>query len=241
MKYIFGREINVLSFRSFVLRNLTEEKKEFDKNWSVLNNMDHDEIVEFVGNRRGFYSRFFLLRNADFAIGSYPGILIVTILLSIFLVIGLHLLLTQTKFGISLRATVENPELAQVMGINTERIIAFSWFLTGGFAGLAGSLLPLWLQGHPGVGFQLLLSVFAASILGGLRSIYGAMIGAIIVGLAEILGSVALANVLGTWIVAYSLLIPLTVMSVILLILPEGISGYIEEYRSARLAREEAE
>ena len=195
--------------------------------------------VEDISSRAGIFSMSFILRESDFAVMDLPGILFVSILLSIFLIVGLHLLLTYTKFGISMRATVENPELAQIMGINTEFIIAISWLLTGGLAGLAGSLLPLWLQGTPQVGFLLLISIFAASILGGIRSIYGAMIGALIVGLTEVLGTVALARVFGPAIPAYRLLIPLTIMSVILLIAPTGIVGLIDKYKSARMAREE--
>lgn len=195
--------------------------------------------VEDISSRAGIFSMSFILRESDFAVMDLPGILIVSILLSIFLIVGLHLLLTYTKFGISMRATVENPELAKIMGINTEFIIAISWLLTGGLAGLAGSLLPMWLQGTPQIGFLLLISVFAASILGGIRSIYGAMIGALIVGMTEVLGTVALARVFGPAIPAYRLLIPLTIMSVILLIAPTGIVGLIDKYKSARMAREE--
>jgi branched-chain amino acid transport system permease protein len=194
--------------------------------------------VDDINQRSGQFSRYFLLRGEDFSLGGLPGILYVSTLVSIFLVVGLHLLLTRTKFGISLRATVENPELAQIMGINTEMVIGISWLLTGGLAGLAGSLLPLWLQGHPSVGFQLLIGVFAASILGGIRNIYGAMVGALLVGLAEVLGTVALSGLLGVWVAAYRLLIPLSVMSVILLFLPEGITGLIDDLQNRRAARE---
>lgn len=197
--------------------------------------------VDDIYKRTGQFSRYFLLRINDFSVGKIPGILIVTTLVSIFLVVGLHLLLTKTKFGISLRATVENPELAAIMGINTEMIIGMSWLLTGGLAGLAGSLLPIWLQGHPSVGFQLLIGVFAASILGGIRNIYGAMIGAVLIGLSEVLGTFALGSIFGPWVAAYRLIIPITVMSVILLIIPEGITGLIDDYQSRRAAREVVE
>jgi len=195
--------------------------------------------VEDISARTGLFARFFILREVDFSFMDLPGVLIVSTLLSIFLVVGLHLLLTQTKFGISMRATVENPELAKIMGINTELIIAISWFITGALAGLAGSLLPLWIQGSPLTGFYLLISVFAASILGGIRSIYGAILGAFIVGFTEVFGTVALARLVGSpAIAAYRLLIPLTIMAVILMIIPTGITGLIEEYKGARLARE---
>jgi len=194
--------------------------------------------VEDIDNRTGQFARFFILRSVDFDFLGLPGVLIITTMVSIFLIVGIHLLLTQTKFGISMRATVENPELAEIMGINTQLVIALSWLITGALAGLAGSLLPLWLQGTPQVGFYLLISVFAASILGGIRSIYGAMIGAFIVGFTEVFGTVGLARLFGPDLAAYRLLIPLTIMAVILMIIPTGLSGLIEDYRSKRLARE---
>ena len=194
--------------------------------------------VEDISERTGEFARFFVLRDTDFDFIGLPGVLIVTTLISIFLIVGIHLLLTQTKFGISMRATVENVELAEIMGINTQLIIAISWLLTGALAGLAGSLLPLWLQGSPVVGFYLLISVFAASILGGIQSIYGAMLGAIIVGFTEVFGTVVLGRLFGPALAAYRLLIPLIIMAVILMIIPSGLSGLIEEYQSARLARE---
>ncbi|MFQ5820757.1 MAG: branched-chain amino acid ABC transporter permease [Candidatus Heimdallarchaeota archaeon] len=198
--------------------------------------------VEDISERTGIFARYFILREVDFTIMDLPGILIVSTLVSIFLIVGLHLLLTQTKLGISLRATVENPELAEIMGINTELIIAFSWLLTGALAGLAGSILPLWLQATPLTGFYILMSVFAASILGGIRNIYGVMLGAVIVGFTEVYGTVGLARLFGTpAIAAYRLLIPLTIMAVILMVIPTGVSGLIEDYQSTRLAREVAE
>ncbi|MFQ6123531.1 MAG: branched-chain amino acid ABC transporter permease [Candidatus Heimdallarchaeota archaeon] len=194
--------------------------------------------VEDISERADVFARYFVLRGADFSLMNLPGILIVSTLLSIFLIVGLHLLLTQTKFGISMRATVENPELAEIMGINTEFIIAISWLLTGALAGLAGSLLPMWLQATPLTGFYVLISVFAASILGGIRNIYGAIVGAMIVGLTEVFGTVILGRLFGPALAAYRLLIPLTIMVVILMFIPTGITGLIEEYQSARLARE---
>ena len=194
--------------------------------------------AETITSIIGEHAYGFQLRNEDFELFGLPGILIVLTLLVIFLILGLHYLLTQTKFGISMRATVENPELAQTMGINTEKIIAISWFLTGGFAGLAGCLLPIWIQGNVTTGTRILLSVMAASILGGIRSIYGAVIGGLIVGLTEVFGTVALSRVFGPSLASYRLLIPLIIMAVILMIAPEGITGVIDDLQSRRVAKE---
>ncbi len=185
--------------------------------------------ADYISRATGVFSRAFLMRKEDFNLFGLPGALIVSSILVATLITTLHLMLTRTKFGIAMRATVENPALAEMMGINTEKVTAISWFLTGGLAGLAGALLPLWFQGYPEIGNQLIVSVFASSVLGGLSSIYGAMIGGYIVGLTEVLGTKMLASLIGAWITAYRLLIPLTVLSIVLLIAPRGISGIIED------------
>ncbi|HID09396.1 TPA: branched-chain amino acid ABC transporter permease, partial [Candidatus Micrarchaeota archaeon] len=97
--------------------------------------------------------------------------------------------------------------------------------LAGALAGLAGAFMALWYVGNTWVGSNRLPSIFAASILGGLSSIYGAVAGGLIMGLAEVLGTVALAHTVGTWIAPYRPLIPLAVMATMLLVAPQGIAG----------------
>jgi branched-chain amino acid transport system permease protein len=141
------------------------------------------------------------------------------------IVISLHVLLTKTKFGIAMRATIENPDLAQAVGVNADLVYKVSWFFAGGLAGLAGSLLPLRFIGNPDTGVYLLISVFAASIAGGVYSIYGGLIGGYIVGIAEVLVTSNLALMFGSWVVPYRPAIPLLTMIVILLLAPRGITG----------------
>jgi branched-chain amino acid transport system permease protein len=69
------------------------------------------------------------------------------------------------------------------------------------------------------------VSIFAASIVGGLSSIYGAMAGGLVIGLAEILGTAELASILGSWVIPYRPAIPLAAMSVTLLFAPQGLTG----------------
>jgi len=138
-------------------------------------------------------------------------------------------------FGLVMRATVEDSELASMMGINVEKVNAIAWFLTGGLAGMAGSLMPLWFLGNPAVGGLLITSVFAGSILGGISSIYGAIIGGYIDGLSETIGVVMLSSILGPWVSAYRLLIPLVILSMVLMIFPRGITGFIEDWLDKRI------
>lgn len=193
--------------------------------------------ADWIRTVTGVYSRIFLLRHADLKIAGLPGVLVTSTALIISLITIIHLILTKTKFGIAMRATVENPALASMFGINVEFVSTVSWAITGGLAGLAGSLFPLWFQSAPGTGNMLMTSVFAASVLGGIQSIYGAMIGGYVVGLGEVLGTSLLSRILGPWVAAYRTLIPLTILSIVLLISPQGILGLIETIQLKRATR----
>jgi branched-chain amino acid transport system permease protein len=170
-------------------------------------------------------SRVFNLRGYDLKIGEYSAIFPISLILSISLIIILHLLLTKTKFGISMRATIENPSLASVMGINTDLVYSTSWFIAGSLAGIAGCLLPIRFIGNPDTGTTMIASIFAASIVGGLLNIYGAILGGYLIGLTEVLGTNYLAMWFGSWIIPYRPIIPLIAMVITLLLAPKGLSS----------------
>ena len=191
--------------------------------------------ADYVRNVLGIYSRGFMLRVNDFRVGEFPGVLLVSTTLILVIIVSLHLVLTRTQFGIAMRATVENAPLAAVLGINVKKISIVSWMITGGLAGLAGTFLPLWFSSGPGSGGMLSTSIFAASVVGGLSSIYGAMIGGYVISLLEVWGSYLLMRQLGLWAGAYRMLIPLTLMSLILMYEPGGIVSMIEKLRERYL------
>jgi branched-chain amino acid transport system permease protein len=171
------------------------------------------------------YAMNFLLKDADFSFAGFPGIFIVSITLSIGSVLALRYLLTQTKMGVAMRATAEDPELASVLGINIERIQVFSWFLTGGLACLSGAMIPLWFQSTPQTGAALITSIMAGSLLGGFTNIYGAVIGGATVGLSEIILTFWGQSFIGTWIGEYRPLVPMAFLVAVLLFEPEGLEG----------------
>jgi len=191
--------------------------------------------ADYVRNVLGIYSRAFMLRVNDFRVGEFPGVLLVSTSLILVVIVSLHIVLTRTQFGIAMRATVENAPLAAVLGINVKRISIVSWVITGGLAGLAGTFLPLWFSSGPGSGGMLSTSIFAASVVGGLSSIYGAMIGGYVISLLEVWGSYLLMRQLGLWAGAYRMLIPLTLMSLILMYEPGGIVAMIEKLQERYL------
>ena len=100
-----------------------------------------------------------------------------------------HYLLTYTKMGKAMRAMSDSPELAQLTGINTEGVIKATWAIGGSLAAAAGVLLAMDTQVETMMGFKLLLPVFAATILGGIGRPYGAVVGGLVIGLAEELSS----------------------------------------------------
>lgn len=96
-----------------------------------------------------------------------------------------YFLLFRTKLGKAMRAMADNPDLALVSGINTDRIIVWTWAIGGALMAVAGVLLALQANLKPELGFQLLLPLFAAAILGGLGKPQGAFIGAMVVGVTQ--------------------------------------------------------
>jgi len=170
-------------------------------------------------------TRLFILKSYDFQVFDQPGIVFIAPLIAMAMVISLYLFLNKTKFGIAMRAAIENPSLAGVVGINVNLTYAVSWFISGGLAGISGTLMPLWLMCNPDLGMRLIVSIFAASIVGGLTNIYGAFIGGLLIGFAEVLGTGYLSIIVGSWIIPYRPIIPLVMMSLTLLFAPKGLTG----------------
>lgn len=172
-----------------------------------------------------YQSESFTLISADFHVLGYQGLLIVLPVFIVLMTLSLYLFLNRTKFGRAMRASVENPNLASILGVNTGRVFKFSWFLAGGLAGIAGSFLVLWLPGNPSVGSQIIIAIFASSIVGGLTNIYGAVLGGLIVGGTEILITTFVSASIGNWFLTYQQGIPLVVMMAALLLFPQGIAA----------------
>ena len=143
---------------------------------------------------------------------------VATLAITLAIMVALHLVLSRTTFGFSLRAVAENPGLAQVNGINLQRMIVTVWVLGGGLAALAGVLYGLTNQITPVIGRDLVLPIFAATIVGGIGSIYGALLGGFIVGLAANLALMVLPS-------GYSPSVPFLIILAVLLIRPNGLFG----------------
>lgn len=128
------------------------------------------------------------------------------------------ILLERTRMGKAMRATANNPDLAQVRGINTERVIAATWILGAALAAAGGVMYGLASQIRPEMGWTLLLPMFAGAILGGIGNPIGAVVGAIIIGVAQQVSASFLNPAYGP-AVAFVLLV------IVLVIRPTGLFG----------------
>ncbi|MES0884887.1 branched-chain amino acid ABC transporter permease [Roseibium sp. SCP14] len=101
----------------------------------------------------------------------------------------LHYFLTATRTGRSMRAVADDPELAEVSGLDTAKVVRWTWIIGAALAAIAGAFAALNTSAHPNLGWNLLLPMFAAAILGGIGKPMGAMAGGFIIGTAEELSS----------------------------------------------------
>ncbi len=163
------------------------------------------------------------------------------ILVGVAAMFSLHLLLHHTTLGKAMRASSDNPELAQASGIATEKIITRVWFIAIAFASIGGILIGLETYILPYMGFAIIVPVFCATILGGIGNPYGAMVGALVLGFAENFGLYinfgAILNLGGILGFSKELFIPtgykpaisFIILILVLLIRPRGILGRKKE------------
>ena len=137
---------------------------------------------------------------------------------ALILMLILHLVLSRTTFGYALRAVAENPSLAQVNGVNLARTIMYVWLIGGALAAVAGVFYGLSHQLIPVMGRDLVLPIFAATIVGGIGSVYGAVVGGFIVGIAANLALVVLPS-------GYTPSVPFLLIIVVLMLRPHGLFG----------------
>jgi neutral amino acid transport system permease protein len=101
----------------------------------------------------------------------------------------LHWVLQYTKVGKAMRAVADDIDLARVTGINVDRVILWTWILSAGLTGLAGSMLGLLEKINPNMGWFMILPLFASVILGGIGNPYGAIVGAFVIAVAQEVGA----------------------------------------------------
>ncbi|UZF91118.1 branched-chain amino acid ABC transporter permease [Bosea sp. NBC_00550] len=185
---------------------------------SIALNLVLENIVRFIfGNDMRGYDLPIArdLRFGELRIGPQQ---LQSLLLAVLIMAAMFAFLRYTRFGKAMRAVADNPDLARLKGIDPARIAIVTIFLGAGLTGMGGVLIGLDTSIDPLTGYRVLLSVFAASVLGGLGSIPGAVLGALMLGVAEELALLAVPATYRTAVGFVAILLMLTFR-------PRGILG----------------
>jgi branched-chain amino acid transport system permease protein len=142
----------------------------------------------------------------------------ITIAVSAAAMLAMWVLLTRMPMGRAMRAVADNPALAQVRGIESHRVIRWTWFIAGMLLAVGGVLIGMDRALEPPMGSNYLISVFAAAILGGLGSPLGAFAGALVIGVVSECSTLVVAP-------NYRIGVPLVAIAVILIFRPQGLFG----------------
>ncbi|KIL35766.1 ABC transporter permease [Cohnella kolymensis] len=162
-----------------------------------------------------------VIQIKTYSIGSvtFSTIQILIVTLSIIAMIALHLFVHKTKIGTAMRATSISITNASLMGINTNFIIMLTFAIGSALAAAAGILVGIYYDAvYPTMGYTAGLKAFTAAVLGGIGSIPGAMVGGLLLGVTENLGSAYIASKFQD-IIAFAILI------LVLIVRPTGILG----------------
>ncbi len=155
-----------------------------------------------------------VINIGDFVLSTSDAIMFVV---SAAALVILAFIIQKTKFGRAMRAVSFDRDTAQLMGINSTKVIQITFIISGVLAGIAGVFLGIKYTLYPTLG-SLVVKGFIASVIGGLGSLTGAVIGAVLLGILE----TVLLSVLGS---GYSTIATFAVMLLFLLIRPQGIAG----------------
>ena len=172
----------------------------------------------FYGGDKAAYAEYAGLAGLSLGPVSITPTDIVSIIVAVIALAAVVLIINRTRMGKATRAVSDNPSLASSAGINVERVITFVWVLGAALAGLGGILLGFTQQVSFQMGFQILLLIFAAVTLGGLGTVWGAIVGSLVVGLFLQLTTLVIPTELKS-------VGALLVLIVILLVRPYGLLG----------------
>jgi branched-chain amino acid transport system permease protein len=152
---------------------------------------------------------------------------VVIIAVSFIVMLSLLILVKRTRFGRAMRATAENPSVAGLMGVNTNQVISYTFMLGGGLAALAGVMIATnYGSAHFYMGFIPGLKAFTAAVLGGIGNIPGAMLGGLLLGLIEALGSGYISELTGGVFGSnYQDVFAFMVLILVLIFKPSGLLG----------------
>ena len=141
--------------------------------------------------------------------------------LTIGMMIGLNLIIKKTRWGKAMRAVAQNKTMAALAGINVNRVISYTFALAGALGGAAGIMVGAYYNTlYPTMGYVAGVKAFAAAVLGGIGSVPGAMLGGVVLGVAEAFGAGYLSSL-------YRDGISYGVMIIVIILIPAGLFGRV--------------
>ncbi|HYD95906.1 MAG TPA: branched-chain amino acid ABC transporter permease [Noviherbaspirillum sp.] len=149
---------------------------------------------------------------------SFGMIYLVGFLISVLVIFAAHCLITSTQFGRDLRASAADPEAAEIVGVDVERVRGWTLALGAACAALGGVLAGAIFGFTPISGPAYLLNAFAIVVLGGLGNVFGTLVGGVVLGVLQSVGGVAFGD-------GYRDLVGLLVLLIILGLCPQGLMG----------------
>jgi branched-chain amino acid transport system permease protein len=183
--------------------------------------LENSVLLLFGGFTKSYSTESFISQTAGIHIdGAIIDPVQMTIfVVSILMMYGLIRLVDRTTLGKSMRAVASDREAAEMLGINVDRVISYTFFIGSAMAGVAGVMSGLAFdQISATIGFLAGLKAFTAAVVGGIGSIPGAMIGGLFIGLCESFASSYISS-------KYTDLIVFGILIVVMLVRPTGIFG----------------
>ena len=152
--------------------------------------------------------------------GAYPLQLIIPVV-GLAIALTLTLVTTRTTLGKAMLASVQRPEAARLVGVNTQAVIAASFAISALFAGVAGLLIAPLFNVSAGMGVVFGIKAFAAAILGGINSAWGVMMAGILYGCVEALTTAYIGS-------SYTQIVSFSIVILVLVFVPNGLFGRAE-------------
>lgn len=184
-----------------------------------ISNIITNLLIVFLGSEKRNFNNIFGDGSIKFGNTVLTHTQIMMCLVSLALMLILMFIVFKTKIGLAMRATQQNSKAAAMMGINVDFVIAFTFFLAGVCATIAGALVGGYYQiVYPNMGFMAGLKAFAAAVLGGIGSLPGALLGGLIVGVSESMAATFLGS-------TYRDAIAFIILIIVLIVKPNGLFG----------------
>ena len=184
-----------------------------------ISNIVTNLLIVFVGSEKRSFPE--LVKSGTIKIGgiSITNTQILMCVVSLILMLILVFIVYKTKIGLAMRASEQNSKAANMMGVNVNFVISFTFFLAGVSAAIAGSLVGSYYQiVYPNMGFMAGLKAFAAAVLGGIGSLPGALLGGLIIGVSESMAATFLGS-------TYRDSVAFVILIIVLIIRPNGLFG----------------